>query len=417
MTVFTETKPSQAKSTSSVDWAAVRSLFNLDPEYVHLGTPQYFASHPRPVRKAIERHRDELDKNPALYIIKNEQAFAKKCRESAARYLGVDNPDLITLTDSTTVGLGIIYTALNIQKGQEILTSEHNYYSQQEAIRRAAERTGATFREVKYYDDIRTVTEDEMVDNIIAEVTDRTRVIGATWVHSSTGLKSPIAKLSKRIADINRNRDEANRILLVVDAVHGFGVELETFPELGCDFFIAGCHKWIYGPRGTGIVAATESAYQHVYPVIPSFSETMYDIISGEQQPKHVNGTHMSPGGFHTMEHLWALPSAFEFVEGIGKEEIYNRVHELNRLTKEGLADMPHVNLVTPMDDHLSAGIIAYEVAGLTPKETVQRLIEKKVISTEAPYKKRYARFTPGIYNDEQDVKKALDAVHSLKKG
>jgi isopenicillin-N epimerase len=408
--------PQRPKQTNTaIDWEAVRSQFNLTPDYVHLGTTQYFVSHPRPVREAIEHHRDELDSNPALYILKNEQDLAKKCRQSAADFFGVADPNMITLTDSTTVGLGIIYSGLNIQKGQEILTSEHNYYSQQEAIKRASERTGAAFREVTYYNDIRTVTDDEMVDNIMKEVTDRTRVIGATWVHSSTGLKSPIAKLSKAIAKVNQHRDESNRILLVVDGVHGFGVEKETFPELGCDFFITGCHKWVYGPRGTGIIAGKESAYQHVYPVIPSFSETMYDIISGEQQPKQVNGTHMSPGGFHSMEHLWAMPSGFEFIESIGKDQVYDRVHELNRMTKEGLASMPHVNLITPMDDHLSAGIISFEVKGLSPKETVKHLIEQKVISTEAPYKIRYARFTPGIYNNEEDIRKALDAVQSLK--
>jgi len=64
----------------------------------------------------------------------------------------------------------------------------------------------------------------------------------------------------------------------------------------------------------------------------------------------------------------------------------------------------------------LSSGIVSFEVKGMSPKETAQALIDKKVISTEAPYKKRYARFTPGIYITEKDVQKALDAVQSLKR-
>ncbi|HZG78658.1 MAG TPA: aminotransferase class V-fold PLP-dependent enzyme [Paenibacillus sp.] len=414
MPTMTEARPSAA---SGVDWEAVRALFNLDSEYIHMGTAQYFASHPRPVREAIERHRDELDKNPALYILKNEVKFAEACRKAAANYFGVEDHKRITLVDSTTVGLGIVYTGLNIQQGREILTSEHNYYSQQEAIKQLADRTGCTFREVKYYDDIHTVTADEMVSNIMSEVTDKTRVIGATWVHSSTGLKSPIGQLAREIAKVNARRGEDDRILLVVDGVHGFGIEKETFPELGCDFFCAGAHKWIYGPRGTGIVAGTEAGYRHVRPVIPSFSETMYDIISGQSEASKVtDGTTMSPGGFHSMEHLWAMPSGFEFSLSIGKEAIYDRVHGLARMLKEGLAEMDHVLLATPMDDELSSGIVSFEIKGMSPKDAAQALIDKKVISTEAPYKKRYARFTPGIYITESDVKKALDAVMSLKK-
>lgn len=115
------------------------------------------------------------------------------------------------------------------------------------------------------------------------------------------------------------------------------------------------------------------------------------------------------------MEHQWAMPDAFEWVEGIGKENIYQRVHELNRMCKEGLAEMPHVTLYTPMDDRLSAGIVSFRVNGMTVKDTVKRLVEKKVIATEAPYKETYARFTPGIINTPEDVKRALDAVQSLK--
>jgi len=404
-------KPKQ----TNVDWEVIRAQFDLDFSYIHLGTSQFLASHPKPLQAAIDRHRRELDRNPVVYILDHEQEYAQRARIAAAKYFGMNKPDDIALTDSTTMGLGTIYTGLNIKAGQEILTSEQNYYTQQEAIKRATERTGATFREVMYYENIHEVTEEEMVHNLMKEVRDETRVIGATWVHSSTGLKSPIAKIAKALEKINQTRDEESRILLVVDGVHGFGIELETFDELGCDFFISGTHKWIYGPRGTGIIAAKTSAWQHVKPVIPSFSEVMYHIIAGGQQPEHVNGHHMSPGGFHSMEHQWAMPDAFEWVEGIGKENIYQRVHELNRMCKEGLAEMPHVTLYTPMDDRLSAGIVSFRVKGMTVKDTVKRLVEKKVIATEAPYKETYARFTPGIINTPEDVKRALDAVQSLK--
>lgn len=402
-------------SDTLADWEAIRALYNLDRDYTHLGASQFVASHPRPVREAIDKHRRELDSNPVLYIMEHEQSYAQKGRIAAARYLRMDDPDNIALTTSTTMGLGTIYTGLNIRGHHEILTTEHNYYSQQEAANRAKERTGALLREVTYYENIHEVTQEEMVHNIVSQIRDNTRVVGTTWVHSDTGLKSPIAKISKEIDKINKSRDEDNRIIFLVDGVHGFGIETDTFDELGCDFLIAGCHKWLYGPRGTGLVAGKKSAWQHVYPVIPCFSELMWDIIKGGQQPNIVNGPDMSPGGFHALEHYWALPSAFEYCESIGKDVIYQRVHELNRLCKEGLASMSHVNLATPIDDDLSAGIISFEVKGLTVKETVDRLIEKKVIATVAPYEKSYARFTPGIYNTPEEIQLALDAVQSLK--
>lgn len=68
--------------------------------------------------------------------------------------------------------------------------------------------------------------------------------------HSSTGLKMPVRRIADALAEINAGRSEADRVLLVVDGVHGFGVEDETVAQMGCDFFVAGTHKWIFGPRG-----------------------------------------------------------------------------------------------------------------------------------------------------------------------
>lgn len=68
------------------------------------------------------------------------------------------------------------------------------------------------------------------------------------------GLKLPIREIADALAELNRDRHEGDRALLCVDGVHGLGVEDLSMQDLGCDFFVAGCHKWLFGPRGTGLV-------------------------------------------------------------------------------------------------------------------------------------------------------------------
>jgi isopenicillin-N epimerase len=408
-------KPAK-KNTNEPNWEEVRSLFNYDREYVQLGASQFIVSHPKPVRDAIDAFRKELDANPVLYTEEKENSMMQRVREIAAHFHGVDDPDNIAVTDSTTMGLGTIYTGLNLKKGQDVLTTDHDHYSQHEAIRQATLRSGSGYKRISLYEDLSRVTKEEIVASVVRAVNDRTRLVGLTWVHSSSGLKIPVPEIAAALANINEARDDDNKLLLLLDGVHGFGIELETFPELGCDFFIAGCHKWIYGPRGTGIVAATRSAWQTVTPVIPSFTEVMDAVIAEEQRPKEIDGKQMTPGGFHALEHKWALYDAFRLMLQLGRENIYNRVHQLNRLCKEGLASMPHVTLHTPMSDALSAGIISFEVKGLSTKDTVKKLVEKKVVATASPYKTSWVRFTPGIINSEEEISKALEAVHALRR-
>ncbi len=87
----------------------------------------------------------------------------------------------------------------------------------------------------------------------------------------ASGVKLPVRAIAAAVDDINRKRDEQDRVLLIVDGVHGFGVEDENVADLGCDVFISGTHKWIFGPRGTGIVWARKAAWARMRPTIPSF--------------------------------------------------------------------------------------------------------------------------------------------------
>lgn len=368
------------------------------------------------MREAIARRRRRLDKNPVLCTQEMENAEMQKVREAAARYLSIDEPDYIAMTGSTTMGLGTIYSGLNLRPGQEVLTTVHDHYSQHESIRLATRRSGGNYRKIALYDRINHVAEEEMLDRLVREVRPETRVVGITPVHPSTGLKTPVAQMAQALAELNRNRDETGRVLLRVDGVHSFGIERETFPELGCDFFIAGCHKWLYGPRGTGLVAASREAWQAVSPIIPTFTNAM-DIITEEaDRPDHMDGKQMTPGGFHSLEYRWALCAAFEFMEQLGRERVYQRVHELNRQCKEVLAEMPHVVLHTPPADALSSGITSFEVRGYNTDEVIEALRKQKIITTKAPYQNfQYARFTPGIVNTPEEVDRALEAVRELR--
>ena len=79
-------------------------------------------------------------------------------------------------------------------------------------------------------------------------------VLALTWVHSDTGLKLPVRQIADALVPINAVRPLAARALLCVDGAHGLGVEDATVADLGCDFLVAGTHKWLFGPRGTGLV-------------------------------------------------------------------------------------------------------------------------------------------------------------------
>jgi selenocysteine lyase/cysteine desulfurase len=384
------------------DWGSVRSQFALDPTRIHL-TSFLLATHPRAVRDAIAAHRERLDSNPVEYLHGPGDALSGSAREAAGRFLGAPASEVAS-TDSTRRGLGLLSSRLALGPDDEVVTTEHDFYATHESLR----LSGVRVRRVRLYHDARRATEDEIVSRIRRAVTGRTRVVALTWVHSSTGVRLPVRSIAQALPE---------RVLVCVDGVHGFGARAETVRDLGCDAFVSGCHKWLYGPRGTGVLWANEGVRELMRPTIPSFDGSSYGAWVAGGAPSGIpDGPTLTPGGFHSFEHRWALPEAFAFHQGIGRERVEARIRSLASRLKGQLAQRAGVRLRTPQSPGLSAGLVCFEVAGRDPSEVVARLASRRIVASVTPYATRYVRMGPGMVNTPEHVDAAVRALEALQR-
>ncbi|WP_143230325.1 aminotransferase class V-fold PLP-dependent enzyme [Actinosynnema sp. ALI-1.44] len=398
------TTRSQAEATDATefdpfDWASVRAQFPLDTNLVHLAA-FVLAAHPKPVRAAIDRHRQELDADTEGYL-QETWMLEENVRAAAASYLGAE-PGQIALTDSTTMGTGLLYSGLRLVPGQDIVTTTHDFHATVEGLRLLVARTGAPMRRVALYDNPRAATETEILARVRAAIGPRTRVVALTWVHSGTGVRLPIPAVAELIAELNNGRAPADRALLCVDGVHGFGVVDAGVVDLGCDFLTTGTHKWLFGPRGTGLLWGR--AWDALAPLIPTFS--------GTETPGAVH----TPGGYHSFEHRWAVREAFDFHRRIGRARIAKRVTEQATQLKAGLRGIPTVTLITPDDPNLSAGIVCCEVDGMDAFTATRRLREQhRIVASVTPYEQQYLRFGPSMVTTPEQIDRTIEAVKLLR--
>ena len=393
-------------------WSCVRAQFNLNPRETNFAT-FLLAPHPAPVRQAIARHAQALDRDAKRYLDRLEDmgVAEQRVRAAAARYLNAD-PNEIALTDSTTMGLGLLYGGLRLEEDDEVVTTAHDFFSTHEALRLRALRTGAHVRKIRLYVNARTASVDEIVSSVKRAITPKTRVLGVTWVHSSTGVKLPIRAIAEALPQ---------RVLLCVDGVHGFGIEATTPQELGCDFLVAGCHKWLFGPRGTGVIWGRSDAWSAVTPTIPTFDGRAFrPWLQGVDPPatgisELPRAVAMTPGGFHSFEHRWALADAFDFRRRIGAGRAAVRTHALAQRLKSGLAQLKRVRLVTPQSTALSAGLVCFEVDGANPFDVVDRLYARsRIVASVTPYSTPYVRLGPSILNTPTEVDRVVRAIASV---
>jgi selenocysteine lyase/cysteine desulfurase len=396
LTACTGTMPRSTRLDPD-DWDAVRALFPLNPDLVHTAA-FVLAAHPKPVRDAIERHRRGLDGDIDAYLHEHGSA-EEELRATAATYLG-GTPDQVALTDSTTMGLGILYSGLRLRPDQDVVTSTHDFVIHHRALDQMSRRTGAPVRHVALYDDPRAATETDVVTRLEAAIAPNTRVVAVTWVHSGTGVRLPVPAIATMLAEVNAGRAPDDRVLLCVDGVHGFGAVDIPVAELGCDFLATGTHKWLFGPRGTGLLWGR--AWDALDPVIPSFS--------GDEPP----GARFTPGGYHSFEHRWAVREAFDLHERVGRARIAERIAIQATQLKRGLATIPAVTLVTPDDPEMSAGIVCCEVDGMDAFTATVKLRAAGVVASVTPYEQQYLRFGPSIVTTPAQMDQVVDAVRRL---
>jgi len=395
------------------DWEAVRAQFALDPGYLHFAS-FFIASHPAPVREALDGYRRAIDANPFLFV---ERAMFEDdahnlplqvCTE-VAEYLGGRGED-VCLTRSTTEGLALVYHGLPLLPGDEVLTTVHDHYSHHESIRLATSRAGATMRKVTLFEQAHDASVDEIVGNLRAAIRPQTKVVGVTWVHSSTGIRLPIRDIAAMV------RSLPDPPLLVVDGVHGLGAVDDTVATMGADYFCAGTHKWMFAPRGTGLVWANAANWGRLRPLIPNFTEIeSYNAWTEDRPPAGpASAARMMPGGFHAFEHQWAMAAAFRMHKQMQRPRVAARIIAMNDQLKQGLASLPKVKMHTPRAAALSAGLVAFEIEGVSPTDIVKQLLARRIIASTSPYAVSYARLAPSLVNTPDEVDAAVRAIRAI---
>ncbi len=382
------------------------SEFVLDPSYIMLNS-MLLSSHPKTVREAITKFDSELDKSPGSFWLQNFREFDARNCQWAARYLGC-SAEQICLVDSATVGLGLIYNGLLLDAGSEILVSDQEHYATLKSIEYASSHGEFSIRKMIWYDEPATVDKDRILSSLKAAISEKTRVIAITWVHSSTGVKLPVAEICHYIGDLNKTREQ--KILTVIDGVHALGVEDFHVNDLGCDLFVSSCHKWLFGPRGTGLIYLKPGVEAFLRPSIPTYNAYSYENWRARVEKVKVPLAHeMAPGGFQSFSHKWALYKAFEMHLEVGKKQIQDRTYGLAKYLKERLSKIPGIRLLTPISEKFSAALVVFDVEGVSPSLVVDYLAKYKILATVTPYFRQYVRFSPAVYNTQEELDIAVD--------
>lgn len=224
-----------------------------------------FGACPRAVFETYQNWQLELERQPVAFLdpARGYNERMRAGRAALARELHTD-PDNVVGVTNATAGLNIVARSLDLRPGDEILTTDHEYSAIEKTWAYVARRTGA--RVVTARVPMPLATEAQFAEAVMADLTDRTRVLFLSHITSPTALVFPIERL---VAEARRRG-----IFSVIDGAHTPGHIPLDLDALGPDFYAGNCHKWLMAPKGSAFLYARPEMQVLLDPLVISHGWT-----------------------------------------------------------------------------------------------------------------------------------------------
>ena len=237
---------------------AADSPWDLDPSTLYLTHGTYGAC-PRPVLEARRAMLDELESNPIEFLSRDLEERWDAARRSVAGLLNADPEGTVVVPNATT-GVATVLASLRLRPGDELLTDDHEYNATLNALATTAERARARVVTVPIPLPIRHP--EEVVEAFISGVTPRTRLALVSHVTSPSGLVFPIETIVRELDRLG--------VDTLVDAAHAPGMVPVDIEGLGAAYWTGNGHKWLCGPKTSGVLAVREDRRSGLLPLVTS---------------------------------------------------------------------------------------------------------------------------------------------------
>lgn len=326
------------------DWSALRRDFPILDQQVH-GRPLVYldsaasAQRPRAVLDAMMRYyeHDHANVHRGIHELSNRATAAyEAARARAARFLNASSPEEIVFTRGTTESINLVATAWgnrHVRAGDVILLTELEHHANLIPWQELAHRTGATLRYVPVVSGDEGRLDFSKLDELLVR---GVKIFAFTHISNTMGTVNPAAELCRRAREVGA--------VTLVDAAQSAGHYSVNVHEIGCDFLVFSGHK-ILGPTGTGVLYGRAERLEETPPYMTGGEM----IVSVDwHQVTYKPAPHRFEAGTPNIAGAVGLHAAFDYLDGIGRQQIFDHDQALAAYCYERLQDLGGVRLLGP---------------------------------------------------------------------
>ena len=290
----------------------LKKQFMLDPSITYLNHGSYGAC-PEPIFKNLIMWQKQLEFEPVKHLAYDLYPLLEKSREALGKYVGCHKDDLIFSPNPSTA-LNTVIRSLNLKKGDEILTTNHEYGALNRTWEFICGKTGAKYVQSKIK--LPLNSKKDFINQFIQGLTRKTKVIFISHITSSTGLIFPVDEICK----IAREKD----IFCIIDGAHAPGHIKLNISEIDPDVYVGACHKWMCSPKGVSFLYVKKNIQNTIEPLVVSWG---YEA----DEPGHSKFLDYHQWqGTKDMSAYLTIPFTIEFLKKNNWVDISKKCREIN---------------------------------------------------------------------------------------
>ncbi|MBK8179046.1 MAG: aminotransferase class V-fold PLP-dependent enzyme [Planctomycetes bacterium] len=372
-------------------WREVQLAFTGDKTKINLNNGGCCPS-PRVVQEAMERLLAFSNDLPTHNLWQILEPQREPLRQRMAKQWKCD-PEELAFTRNTSESLQTLQFGLELQRGDEVITTTQDYPRMLTAFEQRGRRDGIVLKKIQI--PVPCEAPGLVVQRFEEAITPRTRMILMCHAINLTGQLLPV----REVVGMARKRG----IPVIVDGAHTFAHLDFTFPDLDCDFFGTSLHKWLYAPHGTGLLYVRRDKIPSVWPLMAAPEAMQADIRKFEEI------------GTHPAANTLAIAEALTFHQGIGPRRKLERLYYLREVWTRRLGAQPRVRFNTSLDRRHSIGIGNVRVEGLDTVKLQAHLWTKHRIWTTAIVHEEFngLRITPSVQTTLEELERFCEAIES----
>jgi cysteine desulfurase/selenocysteine lyase len=323
----------------------------------------------------LERHNANIAR--AMHQLGAESTAAfEDARDKVAAFLGAPDRDEVVFLKNATEALNLAANTLawpgerQIRPGDEIVITEMEHHSNIVPWQLLTERTGATLRWFG-------VTDDGHLDlsTIDDLITERTRVVSLVWVSNMLGTVNPIGAIARRAHEVGA--------LVVVDASQAapqLPIDLAGMPEEERPDLLAFTGHKVVGPTGIGVLWGRRAVLDQLPPFLGGGE--MIETVT-MQGSTYAPIPHKFEAGTPPIVEAVGLGAAVDYLSVLGMENVHRHEQAITAYALDGLATVPGLRVLGPLDATQRGGAVSFEIAGVHPHD-VATVLDTRGIAVRA---------------------------------